>query len=203
MVNGHAIFRVRYRNTVSYFLRVPDGNASGSGYPDTGFQSLRRLAEGKIATLAAVDGSAAYRGWSDLVSTMRTLIDSERGSAPRVQLNVAELDQRSNAADHSDHLMTAQAALDAAGGLACARRVHYIEYASWKMPENLDPQQRDLESSVFAVTAAGVRAFDHGMNWRAYDQSFVGRHYFRIEEGNGACAPAAHAVAGRHAAAQP
>jgi LmbE family N-acetylglucosaminyl deacetylase len=204
-VNGHAIYRVRYRNTVSYFLRVPDGNASGAGYAHTGFQSLRRLAEGKNPILAAVDGSAVYRGWSDLVATLRTIIDSERGAAPIVQLNVAELDQRSNAADHSDHLTTAQAALDAASRLACARRVYYIEYASWKMPENLDPQQRDLESSVFAVTAAGVRAFDHSMNWRAYDQSFVGRHYFRVEEGSGPCdgAPSGLSVAGRHATARP
>jgi hypothetical protein len=204
-ISGHAIYRMRYRNTVSYFLRVPDGNASGAGYAATGFQSLRRLSEGKIATLSAVDGSTAYRGWSDLVATLQTLIDSERGSAPAVQLNVAELDQRSNAADHSDHLMTAQAALDATAGLACARRVHYIEYASWKMPQNVDPEQRDLESSVFAVTAAGVRALDHGMNWRAYDQSFVGRHYFRVEEGKGACeAPASGlSIAGRHATALP
>jgi hypothetical protein len=125
-----------------------------------------------------------------LVATLRAIVDAERGRAPSVQLNVAELDARINPGDHSDHLMTAKAALDAAAGLACARRVHYVDYASRRLPENLDSHQRDLESSVFAVTAAGVRALDHGMNWRDYDRSFVGRNYFRVEEGSGRCEPA-------------
>src|SRR6476659_8826453 len=45
--NGHPIYRVSYRNTVSYFLRVADGDASGAGFADTGFQSLKKLADGK------------------------------------------------------------------------------------------------------------------------------------------------------------
>ena len=31
-----------------------------------------------------------------------------------------------------------------------------------RLPQNLDAQQRDMESSVFAVTLAGVQALDHG-----------------------------------------
>ena len=70
--NGHSIYRLSYRNTVSYFLRVPDGNnLTGDGYYDTGFQSLKRLADGKIDELSAVDGSTVYRGWSDLTATLR------------------------------------------------------------------------------------------------------------------------------------
>ena len=29
--NGHSIFRIAYRNTVAYFLRVPDGSLTGAG----------------------------------------------------------------------------------------------------------------------------------------------------------------------------
>ncbi|HEY2758685.1 MAG TPA: hypothetical protein VGJ01_23495, partial [Pseudolabrys sp.] len=65
--NGHSIYRVAYRNTVGYFLRVPDGNWSGDGYYDTGFESLRRLNSGENDVLRAVDGSTTYRGWRDLV----------------------------------------------------------------------------------------------------------------------------------------
>jgi hypothetical protein len=185
--NGHAIYRVSYSNTVSYFLRVPDGNPEGSGYFDTGYQSLLRLARGDIGMLSAVDGSAVYHGWKDLVTTLRAIVDVERGRAPAVQLNVAELNPHFNPGDHSDHLMTARAALDAADGLGCARRVHYVDYASRRLRKNLTAQQQNLESSVFAVTAAGVRALDHSMNWRWYDEAYVGRHYFRVEEGAGRC----------------
>ena len=69
--DGHPIHRVSYRNTVSYFLRVPDGSPLGTGYAHTGFQSLKRLADGDNDTLAAVDGSTVYHGWNDLVGTLR------------------------------------------------------------------------------------------------------------------------------------
>lgn len=185
--NGHEIYRVSYRNTVGYFLRVPDGNASGAGYPETGFQSLKRLANAKNNILRAVDGSTTYHGWTDLVATLRAIITYERGSAALVQINVAETDTRINPKDHADHLMTAKAALEAAKDLSCVRRVYYVEYASSRLPQNLDVQQRDMESSVFAVTLAGVQALDHGTSWHHYDQSFVGRNYFRIQEPTGRC----------------
>jgi hypothetical protein len=185
--NGHPIYRVAYRNTVTYFLRLPDGNPGGSGYYDTGYQSLRRLAEGNIAIFAAVDGSTVYRAWGDLVATLRAIMSYERGSSALAQINVAEIDRRLNPNDHSDHLMTAKAALDAAKDLPCTRRAYYINYASSRLPENLTSQQRDRESSVFAVTLAGVLALDHRTSWHHYDKSYVGRNYFRVEEPTGRC----------------
>lgn len=185
--NGHSIHRVSYRNTVGYFLRVPDGHWSGDGYYETGFASLRRLASGENDILRAVDGSATYHGWDDLVATLRTIISYERGAAALIQVNVAETNARINPKDHSDHLMTAKAALDAVKDAACVRRVYYIDYASSQLPENLEAQKRDMESSVLAVTLAGVQAFDHSTSWHHYDGSFVGRNYFRVQAPTGRC----------------
>lgn len=185
--NGHEIYRVSYRNTVGYFLRVPDGHWSGDGYYETGFESLKRLSSGENDVLRAVDGSATYHGWDDLVATLKAIIAYERGQAPLVQINIAETDTRINPKDHSDHLMTAKAALDAVKNLPCVRRVFYVDYASSQLPQNLNAQQRDMESSVFAVTLAGVQAFDHSTRWHHYDESFVGRNYFRVQEPAGRC----------------
>lgn len=187
ILNGHSIYRVSYRNTVSYFLRVPDGNASGAGYPETGNESLRLLAEGARRKLRAIDGSTTYRGWGDLTATLRALIDHERADAPAVQINVGETDPLINPGDHSDHRMTAKAALEAAKNLSCARRLHFVDYASARLPENLDAKQRDMETAVFAVTAAAIRALDHSSAWHHYNDSYVGRNYFRVEEGTGRC----------------
>ncbi len=195
--NGHPIYRIGYRNTIGYFLRLPDGDASGAGFAGTGFQSLKRLADGNIATLTAVDGSTAYHGWSDLVTTVREIIKYERAQAPLIQLNVAELDPRVNPADHSDHLMTAHAALDAAANMDCVRRAYYVDYASSKLPENLTAHERDMASAVFGVTLAGVIAYDQSTAWSHYDQSFVGRNYYRVEEAAGRCQAAPAVVAAK------
>ncbi len=197
--NGHPIYRVSYRRTVSYFLRVADGSPAGAGYAHTGFQSLKLLADGSNTTLAAVDGTTAYHGWNDLTKTLRAIIDYERGQAKLVQINIAELDPAINPEDHSDHLMTAKAAIDATRGLSCVRRVSYVDYASAQLPENLDAQQRDMESSVFAVTLAGVQALDHPISWHHYDQAYVGRNYFRVVEPSGSCNAPTTTVAARGA----
>jgi len=181
-LNGHAVRRVAYRNTVAYFLRLPDGSPEGTGYADTGFQSLKRLADSQIDMLTAIDGSASYRSWSDVVATLRALLDFERTSAPAFALHVPELDRGRNPNDHADHAMTAKAVLAAAEGLA-ARRCHYVCYASGSLPENLTGQDRDMKCAVYAVTLAGVLALDHQTAWRHYDEMFVGRSYFRMEAG--------------------
>jgi hypothetical protein len=186
-LNGHAIYRVSYRNAQIYFLRLPDGHPHGIGFPETGYQSLERLAKGEIGVLSAIDRSTAYRGWTDLVSTVRAIVDHERGQAKSVQLNVTESNARFNVADHSDHTMTTKLALEAAKDLPCARRVHYVDYASSRLPENVVGEQRDMESSVLAVTGAGILALDHANVWHPYHRSYLGRNYFRIEEGTGPC----------------
>jgi hypothetical protein len=48
---------------------------------------------------------------------------------------------------------------------------------------------------VFAVTLAGVLALDHRTSWQHYDKSFVGRNYFRVQEGAGRCDTNGTAVA--------
>jgi len=196
-INGHPIYRTAYRNTIGYFLRLPDGDALGTGFAGTGYQSLKRLADGDIATLSAIDGSTVYRGWSDLVTTVRDIIKYERARTPLIQLNVADPDAYINPADHSDHLMTAKAALDAAADMSCVRRAYYVDYASSKLPENLNAHERDMESAVFAVTLAGVIAFDQSTAWQHYDQSFVGRNYFRVDEPSGQCVAAPAIVAAK------
>jgi hypothetical protein len=57
---GHAIKRWLYSNTVSYFMRLPDGSPQGTGYVATAEQSLKRLHEGAIRTMTSIDNSTTY-----------------------------------------------------------------------------------------------------------------------------------------------
>lgn len=177
---GHRARRVAYRNTVSYFLRLPDGSPGGDGYKTTGHQSLKRLRNGDIESIVAVDGSATYRGWEALCVTLRALIDDEHEPHRPIDLHVPEADPALNPNDHSDHVMTAQAVRDAWRDRP-ARWHHHVGYASGSRPENLEPADRDMKCAVYAVTLAGVLALDHQVSWQHYDQMFIGRHYCRIE----------------------
>jgi hypothetical protein len=178
---GHPIRRVGYRNTVAYFLRLPDGNPEGGGYEATGHQSLKHLAEGAVDTCAAIDGSTAYRGWNDLTATLRQLIDAERAKNLAVDMHVPETDAARNLNDHADHVFSAKAVRAAAEDLP-ARWHHHVGYASGALAENLAPEDRDMKCAVYAVTMAGVLAQGHPISWQHYDRLFVGRDYCRIEE---------------------
>ena len=179
IVNGHPLRRLGYRNTVAYFLRLPDGSPEGQGYAETGFQSLERLNEEELGALEAIDGTTTYRGWHDLVATLRSLIDVERAQAP-IDLHVPELDPAINPNDHPDHVMTAKLALEAAAHLKDARRFHHPGYNCGALPENLAGRERDMKCAVYAVTLAGIMASGHPTSWRHYDESFVGRNYCRV-----------------------
>ena len=177
---GHAIRRVVYCNTVAYFLRLPDGNPEGTGYMATGHESLKRLAEGAIDTMTAIDGSATYRGWDDLTATLRGLIEAERGRAARLELHVPESDAALNPGDHADHMFTAKAVRDATHGMT-ARLIHHVGYASAERPENLAAADRDMKCAVYAVTMAGVLALDHPVPGSTTTTLYVGRDYWREE----------------------
>lgn len=181
VLNGHSLRRTGYRNTAAYYLRLPDGNASGDGYPATGHQTLKRLRNGNIESMVAVDGSATYRTWDELCATLRSLIEFEREPERAIDLHVPEADPALNPNDHSDHVMTAHAVRDAWHGLP-ARWHHHVGYASGGREENLGAAERDMKCAVYAVTLAGVLAFDHQVSWQHYDQMFIGRHYCRAEE---------------------
>jgi hypothetical protein len=178
-INGHPIRRVSYRNTVAYFLRLPDGGTEGAGYAETGNQSLKRLAAAEITQLTTIDGTTSYQSWQNLVATLRGLIDREREQAASIDLHVPELDPAINPNDHPDHVATAKLALEAAENLS-GRRIHHPGYNCGALPENLTGAERDMKCAVYAVTLAGVMAFDHPISWQHYVQSFVGRDYCRV-----------------------
>jgi len=186
-LHGHRVFRVGYRGSAAYFLRLPDGDGSGNGYDSTGHQSLQRLEEGKISSMTAIDGSATYEGWADLVATLRALIDLERAGSGRVSLNVSDPDPAINPGDHPDHRASSQAALEAAAGLRCARRVLHQTYHVADLPPNLGPEEDEMQAGVFAVTAAGVTALGSANTWEPHYKAWLGRGYARTQEPADGC----------------
>ncbi|SDT19639.1 GlcNAc-PI de-N-acetylase [Friedmanniella luteola] len=91
-----------------YFVRLPDGNLDGSGFPAHGSTSLAQLWDGDVDAVSTVDGTSTYSR-SDLVEVLTALVDD----AAATEVNT--LDPRRSPTDHSDHrssALFARAALD-------------------------------------------------------------------------------------------
>ncbi len=179
LLGGHAIKRWVYRDTVSYFFRLPDGDMEGTGYPETRLQSLKRLHEGSIPAITAIDGSTTYESWRDLTEVLRKLIDRERRQATNVWINIPDTDINQNGGDHSDHQHTARGVLEAIADLSCINRAFYLDYVMARLDENLSTPDRDVKAGTFAAMGLGLNALDHPSNWDAKHRVLLSRQYVR------------------------
>ncbi len=72
--NNYKISCCEINNTNTYFLRLPDGNLDGSGFAASNFQSLSRLKSGQIDVISAINNSASYQSWPQLVALIESII---------------------------------------------------------------------------------------------------------------------------------
>lgn len=101
-VLDHAILKCTIANTESYFLRLPDGHRNGIGFASHSYQSLRKLRGKQITSMSAVDGSGAYSGWTDILSTVGALI-GESTANRTVTVHTSDPSVVINPHDHFDH----------------------------------------------------------------------------------------------------
>ncbi len=186
-IRGHSIHKYVAGRSVSYFLRLPDGNANdGMGYPATGMQSLLRLRTGAISTLPAIDNSATYTSWADLVATVTAIVQSEAAGSPDVWINVHDPNSTTNPGSHPDHYQTGMAMQTAIANLPCINQALYVDYAKSSRPENLSSTDSRLQAAVFATVISGV--IDTGFDSSYMSESqWLGRNYFRTMSGSGPC----------------
>src|SRR5690606_14023484 len=99
---GHRIQRYAYANAVVYFLRIPDGNIVNGTVYTPHPQSLAKLRAGEVTETETIDKSTRYVGWSDLVTTLNAIVESERVAGSGLTFHIAELDEALNPGDHTD-----------------------------------------------------------------------------------------------------
>jgi LmbE family N-acetylglucosaminyl deacetylase len=136
-VNGHPMVQDTLNgqpNVTLVFMRLPDG-----GYPDGdgtalyGYQSLKKLWQGTISSIEAVDGSTSYTR-SDLITTLGALMTSY---APR-WISTQDYVGTFGDGDHPDHYATADFA-EAAHQLYTAPHdfIGFVGYNSQDMSPNV------------------------------------------------------------------
>ncbi|MGR6964402.1 hypothetical protein ACU610_08090 [Geodermatophilus sp. URMC 61] len=148
-VNGHRIQRHTGPTWALYALRLPDGNTTGQGYESTGFRTLGKLQRGEIPSLPAIDGSTTYDGWDDLVTTLRRIVSSERGSM-RPWVNTADHDRALNPGDHPDHYAVADAVREFAA-TDDLDRLWWVSYDVRDRPANLSGYAYDIKWFPFRL----------------------------------------------------
>lgn len=185
-VLGHGVRHCVRGKASAWFLRLPDGNSGdGLGY---GRGSLTRLRDGGTG-LEAVDGSAAYASWAELVATVRGIVEREGAGAarPSVRVHAPEHERDRNPCDHPDHWAAGDAALAASEGRSWG--------AYWYTGYHLTDLPPNLSASAHAQKEREFGAYDRVMEDAGYGsmaanpayQAYLQRTYVRV----GAGAPAA------------
>lgn len=178
--NTHRIFQVQYKHTKSYYLRLPEGNGDGAGFVKTNNQSLKRLREGTLPKITAVDSSASYQGWADLVQTIQRIVVAESAGYSYVTLNVPETDDKLNPGDHSDHRLVGELVAQATKDLTCLKQYSWLGYFSSSKPLILTNDELLNCASVFVCNIAGNIQGGYRSNWDVAHKQWIGKGQARV-----------------------
>ena len=189
-VNGHAIMRCIKANTVSYYFRLPDGGGVGNGF---GYGSIEQLQSGSTNNLRAVDGSASYTSWTDLVNTAQAIVTSEAaGQSDRnLALHVTDWNPTYDDGDHPDHMATGQLVRFVSVGHTF-NLFWYVGYPNLYQPANVLPGTPD-----YTVKWNVILAYDSVMKARegetiigtSHAEEWAQRTIYRSDLSTGAPVP--------------
>ena len=162
-VAEHEVQECLVGSTRSYFLRLPDGKRNGAGFGLHSYQSLRKLRAGRITAISAIDGSTSYRGWEDIVATVRQLIDSS--SREGIMLHTTDPSITVNPHDHFDHRMTGLLVADLRQTQNWKAR-YYVGYALATRAANRSQDEAREKTAIFLAYDKEMMRVNR--QWSAY-----------------------------------
>ncbi|MDB5176221.1 MAG: hypothetical protein JWM81_1079 [Candidatus Saccharibacteria bacterium] len=138
------------------FLRLPDGGLDGNGFAGHNYESLRKLASGRISTIHSLDGQSHYSS-QGLKAALSTLMSVYNPSEIRTQSSQQGLVYR----DHSDHHAVGAFATQAYDlyehdhydGLVAVGLRYYMGYPIRESRPNLDGSVAKAKLAAFLAYA--------------------------------------------------
>jgi LmbE family N-acetylglucosaminyl deacetylase len=131
------------------FMRLPDGNRTGSGMLVHDHESLMRLWQGAISSIGAVDGSTTYTQAS-LTSTLTALLTAYQPTTVRTQ----DWTIAFRHGDNADHTATALFVRQADRRYGSAHTLlAYGGYPMWTRLPNVTGEQLKAKKSAFLTYA--------------------------------------------------
>jgi hypothetical protein len=161
-INTHTIRKCVVGKTESYFFRLPDGNRNGKGFARYGYLSLRKLRAKRISQISAIDGSANYRGWVDVMTTVSALVDRDSAG---VTVHTTDPNIAWNPHDHSDHRIAGLLVADLQKENKLSV-MYYQGYALATRVANRSTDQRQTKTALFLAYDREMMAVDQ--EWSAY-----------------------------------
>lgn len=179
-INGHAICKRSYKNTVAYYFRLPIATYNtGIGFPISRYQTLERMYLGldRLESLrtTSTDQSTTYHSFADLVSTLGSIVrteTSDRGTSV-VTIHAQDPDPDINRDDHKDHVTTGCAASIVARQTRADLQL-YVDYDSLNFPENLTAESVAVKTRLYSVFDSKV-----GLGAKPHFQAWLRRTIFR------------------------
>lgn len=206
-MNGHNITKYTYKNTVNYFLRLPDGNTNGSGFQNNNYQSLNKLRTGAIASISTIGindvppltPTATYTGWTDLTNTIKAIINAEKISGTQSWIHTAHDNTSTyNINDHSDHTnasLAAQAAVSS--GMTWVGVNGFMDYQSsaYSSPLLSDVDHQNA-SIAFGMEALGMAEFQYQNDYNSSHMQWLPIDLFQVIRNPSGNAPFAAGTGG-------
>jgi len=199
-INGHNIAKYVYKNTVNYFLRLPDGNLDGLGFNNNNNQSLNRLRTGNIPTISTVGVSppdipipqpqATYTGWSDLTNTIRAIIVAEKVTGTQSYIHTAHTNFNGyNPNDHSDHINSGYASAAAASSLNYIGINSFMDYHSSSQSANLSFNDFATAAALFSLQVMSISEAEYQNDFNSGHVGWLPMDYFVVTKTPTANAP--------------
>lgn len=179
--SSHQISKYIYKNTVNYFLRLPDGHITGRGFSSTGNQSLQKLFQNAIKNLTAVDNSTTYADWTDLVSTLKAIVVAEAAANSDIWINCASLNTKFNPNDHSDHIFASTAIQEAIKNMPRAGIIEWADYNSKKMKHNLSKDFWENATALFGIYSWALCENRYASQFNNDHKQWLGMDYFSVK----------------------
>ena len=171
------LFRSRYQNTTSYFLRLPDGSFDGT-LPF----SLQRFYNNELDSISSVDQTASYQNWSDLKLTVRGIINNEKAGISEKWIRYPDPVATLNPNDNSDHLYSGLLIQDAIQTMTDVNQHLYKTYITGYMSKNLSKDETKLESALFAAYCMGITISKYPTDWVESYTTYLDKNFYRVIE---------------------
>ncbi|MFZ1371210.1 MAG: T9SS type A sorting domain-containing protein, partial [Ferruginibacter sp.] len=205
-INGHNITKYVYKNTINYFLRLPDGNLNGAGFQNNNYQSLLRLRTGAISTISTVgvnppdnpipQPQATYTSWDNLTTTIRAIILAEKVTGTQSFIHTASSDAGYNPNDHSDHYNTGIASLRALthnngspSNLTWVGINSFMDYYSSAQTPNLSANDFSTAAALFSLQVMSISEAEYQNDFNSGHVGWLPMDYFLVTKNPSGSAP--------------